>query len=407
MPRCSNIGREPAWEVCQRVGAGSRAIRAQCELVDKALLAAMAADVDHVYDGGGSLAYRCSCNGLRRGWACHSTLVQAETVRACQRRHDADLERARRAEAEWTARASSRMVAAVLHDPEAPATYTSTCVLLYGRSHQHSASVILLLQNSRGRIEPISESREVGDSSVAATAMRGVAEELLGVSKAGQPGFSHGQTISLLRRLDASGRVLRHLGRRPEATHRSFVLRADHLFEGGIDVAVARFQANDAAVGVTLVPLAGLTGASGEVQVTDVDGQAWSLRDGRHLGERRIQAAKEDMSCDAGPSVNGAASASDSRRRCVSGAAQAATRAPNREVHSTITRFDRGDRPFGLVAQPSAPGVYARGAWTTSFPLASSRTLRWTCGGAAAWTCSSRRWPTPSAGGSHPGSSPA
>ena len=169
MPRCSNIGREPAWEVCQRVGAGSRAIRAQCELVDKALLAAMAADVDHVYDGGGSLAYRCSCNGLRRGWACHSTLVQAETVRACQRRHDADLERARRAEAEWTARASSRMVAAVLHDPEAPATYTSTCVLLYGRSRQHSASVILLLQNSRGRIEPISESREVGDSSVAAT----------------------------------------------------------------------------------------------------------------------------------------------------------------------------------------------------------------------------------------------
>jgi len=122
----------------------------------------MAADVDHVYDGGGSLAYRCSCNGLRRGWACHSTLVQAETVRACQRRHDADLERARRAEAEWTARASSRMVAAVLHDPEAPATYTSTCVLLYGRSRQHSASVILLLQNSRGRIEPISESREGG-----------------------------------------------------------------------------------------------------------------------------------------------------------------------------------------------------------------------------------------------------
>lgn len=33
----SNIWREPAWEVCQRVGAGSRAIRAQCELVDKRL----------------------------------------------------------------------------------------------------------------------------------------------------------------------------------------------------------------------------------------------------------------------------------------------------------------------------------------------------------------------------------
>ena len=83
--------------------------------------------------------------------------------------------------------------------------------------------------------------------------------------------------------------------------------------------------------------------------MTDVDGQAWSLRDGRHLGERRIQAAKEDMSCDAGPSVDGAASASDSRRRCVGGAAQATARAPNREVHSTITQFDRGDRPFGLV----------------------------------------------------------
>ena len=60
-------------------------------------------------------------------------------------------------------------------------------------------------------------------------------------------------------------------------------------------------------MGVTLVPLAGLTGASGEVHVTDVDGQAWTLRDGRHLGERRIQAAKEDMSCDAGPSGDGAA----------------------------------------------------------------------------------------------------
>mmetsp|Transcript_21331 Transcript_21331/g.68158 ORF Transcript_21331/g.68158 Transcript_21331/m.68158 type:complete len:189 (+) Transcript_21331:83-649(+) len=136
--------------------------------------------------------------------------------------------------------------------PSGPASggnYTSTRVLLYGRSRQHSAAVILLLQNSRGCVEPISESRDVGDSSVAAIAMRGVAEELLGASKAGQPGFSHGQTISLLRRLDANGRVLRHLGRRPEATHRSFVLRADHIFEGGIDVAVARFQANDEAVG--------------------------------------------------------------------------------------------------------------------------------------------------------------
>lgn len=181
------------------------------------------------------------------------------------------------------------------HDPEAPAAYTSTCVLLYGRSHRRHTDVILLIQNRFGRVEPISETREWAvDGSAAATAMRGIAEELLGVPATIIQGMCHSNL--LLQRLDKSGVALRHLGRSPLSVHRSYCLRADHLFNGGVDEAVNRFKPNEEAMGVILVPLQYLSGASGETRVTDVDGHRWSLRGDRHLGERRVQVARDDLS---------------------------------------------------------------------------------------------------------------
>ena len=131
-----------------------------------------------------------------------------------------------------------------------------------------------------GRVEPISETREWAvDGSAAATAMRGIAEELLGVPATIIQGMCHSNL--LLQRLDESGVALRHLGRSPLSVHRSYCLRADHLFNGGVDEAVNRFKPNEEAIGVILVPLQYLSGASGETRVTDVDGHRWSLRGSR------------------------------------------------------------------------------------------------------------------------------
>ena len=343
----AHLGSERAIDVLKRLEASHLAVPEQCTLVDEALLGAMATDIDHVY-AGGHLAYRCGCNALRKGWACHLLLLGEWVVAGCGARHKADLARAQSAEsacrAQDTDQAADGMTAQVSqastvarHDPTAPASYTSTCILLYGYSRLWRTDVVLLIRNPNGRVEPISESREqASDNSVATTAMRGIAEEVLGTSKAEPPTFKHGQTYRLLRRLDESGILLRHLGRSQDSTHRSYALRADHLFDDayggdayGVDNACARFRTNDEALGVILAPLRGLTGASGETQVADVEGKVWKLRGDRHLGERRVQAAKADMSELGSRPPDGAAQATagDATDDITIGAAQAAVEA--------------------------------------------------------------------------------
>ena len=171
--------------------------------------------------------------------------------------------------------------------------YTSACSVLFGVSVRFSQPVLLLV---RSAFEPhglgaISELREPADADAVRTALRGVAEELLGLL----PGSDAVavRATGFLGQLDASGFCARHLGTDPSATHRSFAFPADLLFESpvhsGIDLAFDSFRASDEVDQVVMVPLERLTGQPGETTVRCVHGMQWPLRDGRHLGAGRLR----------------------------------------------------------------------------------------------------------------------
>ena len=171
--------------------------------------------------------------------------------------------------------------------------YTSACSLLFGVSTRFSQPVLLLV---RSAFEPhglgaISELREPADADAVGTALRGVAEELLGLLPGSDAVVAH--ATGFLRRLDASGFCARHLGADPSATHRSFAFPADLLFESpvhsGVDLAFDSFRASDEVDQVVMVPLERLTGQPGETTVRCVRGMQWQLREGRHLGAGRLQ----------------------------------------------------------------------------------------------------------------------
>ena len=95
-------------------------------------------------------------------------------------------------------------------------------------------------------------------------------------------------TAALIARAAEAGYQLDHLGANPGALHRCFALHADVFFDGGVDAAIRSFRPSHEVVQAILVPLCGLTGARGEVEVDDVRAQRHRLRGSRHLGAQRI-----------------------------------------------------------------------------------------------------------------------
>ena len=168
------------------------------------------------------------------------------------------------------------------------ADYSSADVVLFGFSEEHGLSAALLVVGSRPRSDPpaqaISELREPEDTSPLFTALRGVAEELLGLE--GQHAVTKAEEFE--RSLASAHYPSEHLGRSPEAKHRAFAVPANLIFKGGIDDALASFRSNDECIGAILVPLQQISGAPGETEVTDVLGTEYRLRDQRHLGSRRV-----------------------------------------------------------------------------------------------------------------------
>ena len=175
---------------------------------------------------------------------------------------------------------------------EAEIPYTSVCSMLFGYSRQHAQAVIVLGVGAYGAVGPaqaFSELREDTDPDAATTAMRGLAEELLGLEG---PLDVHQATQALLARAHEATYPLIHLGRDPAAPHRAFAVHADVFFADGIDGAVARFQPNAEICALVVVPLEGVTGEAGEVEVVDVLGHRRRLRGNRHLGAPRVQWAR-------------------------------------------------------------------------------------------------------------------
>ena len=175
---------------------------------------------------------------------------------------------------------------------EAEVPYTSVCSMLFGCSRQHAQAVIVLGVGAYGVVGPVqafSELREDTDPDAATTAMRGLAEELLGLEG---PLDVHQATQALLARAHEATYPLVHLGRDPAASHRAFAVHADVFFADGIDGAVARFQPNAEICALVVVPLEGVTGEAGEVEVVDVLGHRRRLRGNRHLGAPRVRWAR-------------------------------------------------------------------------------------------------------------------
>lgn len=165
--------------------------------------------------------------------------------------------------------------------------YLSACVLLFGISAAlHSAAVLLVcFRASPHAAQAISELREEGDATELATALRGVAEELLGFSEGSSEAAAC--VVSFTRRLDQAGFLARHLGANPSSKHRSLALPANLLFDGGLDEALASFRVNAEMGSAFLAPLRGITGQPWDTTVSD-GVRRHHLRDGRYLGAGRI-----------------------------------------------------------------------------------------------------------------------
>jgi hypothetical protein len=157
--------------------------------------------------------------------------------------------------------------------------WSSAGLLLYGHSEWHAAPVTMLLMTAGevGVAEAIAEKREATDRSPLHTAMRGLAEELLGLPELSNAAcraadefnamlVAHGDTDSITS---------------TQGGHFSFAVPADILFPGGIDDAYERFVPNRECNGRLYVDLHTITGARAERCVTDVQGKVWRLRAGR------------------------------------------------------------------------------------------------------------------------------
>ena len=176
------------------------------------------------------------------------------------------------------------------------ADYTSVSTLLIGYSPQSESAVMLLAQHRRAAttLGTFNETREMRDASPVHTALRGLAEELLGAPEQ-ESLWADAALKPLVAALERANVSVPHLGRSSDDRHRSYVLNANWLFEGGIDEAAGLFALNDECVGVYKVPLDGdhaVTGKAGEHRVWDEHGHSWPLLDDRHLGERRVSQAR-------------------------------------------------------------------------------------------------------------------
>ena len=175
---------------------------------------------------------------------------------------------------------------------EAEVPYDSVCSMLFGYSRRHAQAVVVLGIGAYGTARPaqaFSEQREDTDASAAATAMRGLVEELLGLV---DPDAAHWATQELLTRAHEATYPLVHLGRNPAAPHRVFALHADVFFSDGVDGAIARFQTNSEICALVAVPLSSISGEPGEVEVVDVLGHRHRLRGDHHLGATRVKWAR-------------------------------------------------------------------------------------------------------------------
>ena len=176
---------------------------------------------------------------------------------------------------------------------EAEVPYNSVCSMLFGHSQLHAQAVVLLGIGAYGtarHAQAFSELREDVDTDSATTAMRGLAEELLGLE---DPEAAGRATRTMLARMREVAYPLVHLGRDPAASHRVFAVHADAVIDDGVDGATARFQSNSEICALIAVPLESLSGQPREVEVVDVLGQRHRLRGGRHLGAHRVQWARE------------------------------------------------------------------------------------------------------------------
>jgi len=178
-----------------------------------------------------------------------------------------------------------------LHD--SVTTYRSSGVLIFGRSGPEDEITLLLLRTPLRRgdeptAETITEGRKAEDASAPFTALRGVAEELLGMPEDTPPALYWAR--KLLENVTEYGWQFRHLGASPEDEHRSYIMPAEAAFAGGMDEAVQSFQPNKEATGVVLVRLGDLTGR--ETELVDRRGHQYRLRGGRHLGAGRVNAIR-------------------------------------------------------------------------------------------------------------------
>ena len=173
--------------------------------------------------------------------------------------------------------------------------YNSACSVLFGRSQVEGCNVILLVCSLRPPFpaQAISEMKEDTDEGAVGTALRGVAEEVLGLPESSPEAFAVAEAFAA--RLANSGYSPQHLGANPSALHRNFALPADLLFDDGIDGALRRFRSNAEMGCAILVPVSSVTGAHGETEVRCVTGFSRPLRDGRHLGQQRIAFIKRYM----------------------------------------------------------------------------------------------------------------
>lgn len=184
--------------------------------------------------------------------------------------------------------------------------YDDVCTVIFGHSELAGQTVVILAIGADGPrsefpaqpVQAFSETIEARDTGPQCTAMRGITEELLGLTALDD---TERATCALLALARAAGYPLRHLGANPAARHRTFALHAADFFKGGLDGAVDSFRANDEISALVLVSLAGLTGLPGESDVVDIYGIRHRLRGGRHLGARRVQFMKDFLPVGAIP----------------------------------------------------------------------------------------------------------
>ena len=184
--------------------------------------------------------------------------------------------------------------------------YDSACTVIFGHSEIAGRPCAILAVGADGTrrefpsqpVQAFSETIEPRDTGSQCTAMRGIVEELLGLT---DPDDVDRATCALLALAREAGYPLCHLGANPSSRHRSFAMHAPDFFVGGLDGAVDSFRANNEIFALVLVPLEGLTGLPGESSVVDNFGIRHRLRGGRHLGARRVQFMQRYLPVDIGP----------------------------------------------------------------------------------------------------------